>query len=571
MSSSPIISVIYRHGHGGAGKTHKLFREWVDNPARKDVFLTHSHSALANHSVRVPNSRHIQGAKRLCIQQENPLIKRWIDAGWPIKNWCMNCSELNLLDGQECPYRQQFEEMPNKILAPIHYASTQVIENFNPATIAVDDCVMVFDSLDYEKTRQFVNFCYFGGYRKHTVESIAALPDDEYKEELLRLARLYHSKLSRIETAIRETDEFDLPQHVSLKEIERVIHYTKIYGANDTFVIPLLFRLFDSKVEKPEIELMIIDALPKMLKVLKMYAERYEHETGIDVVFESEEVKHQNPVLTSQVIRILPGWYPHRQSVDFSRRTRNMFVRKVNKLMDDEHVGLSFAIVTTKRSKNYFKRKFPEAQSLTYGDLRGNNALEHFDVLFLTGTYNVNKTTLPDEFALLFPNLPRESGEGLGRIFRGLNGWADTVAETGPHNGRYVYTNAKLDLYRWLKEDYEMYQAIMRARPLNYERVVYVFGEVPDGLPEEMIRGEIELVRNNRTLEFENRVTHIESMVEQHGVLARSWLLDIFQGTYNYSNRRYAERGLARILTMSQRIEEFIDPILGRAVRIRQE
>jgi len=60
--------------------------------------------------------------------------------------------------------------------------------------------------------------------------------------------------------------------------------------------------------------------------------------------------------------------------------------------------------------------------------------------------------------------------------------------EQKPHGDFYHYKDKDLETLRWMLENYEMYQAIHRIRPLREKKQVYVFGVVPKEIGQDGLR-----------------------------------------------------------------------------------
>jgi len=136
------VDVVY--GHGGCGKTHKIFKDWQNMPDVRKLYLSHSHSYLKEQSERVSGSRHIIGFSKLCDAQFiEPKIGKLIKAGFPKKVICRVCRDLCIVDRNDCRYKQQFCDLPDTVMAPVEYAFTKFItKQYEPDIIVVDDCLL---------------------------------------------------------------------------------------------------------------------------------------------------------------------------------------------------------------------------------------------------------------------------------------------------------------------------------------------------------------------------------------------------------------------------------------------
>lgn len=200
--------------------------------------------------------------------------------------------------------------------------------------------------------------------------------------------------------------------------------------------------------------------------------------------------------------------------------------------------------VVPKAVKKIFQEEFKvnEDLILTFGDLRGKNSLEHCNPLFVVGTYNINREDLLKDFNLWFPNNPVSS---------------DALEEEEPHGGRYKYKDKRLDFFRWLKEDYEQYQAIMRCRPLNYQRFIYHFGEIPKELPNVIERGgdlAFTFFEDGSVL-IENRVKWLEDLVKKEKAIPLDAVIKLFQQKYGDKNVTRVKKKIAEIVETSENIK----------------
>ena len=60
--------------------------------------------------------------------------------------------------------------------------------------------------------------------------------------------------------------------------------------------------------------------------------------------------------------------------------------------------------------------------------------------------------------------------------------------EQKPHGDFYHHKDKNLEILRWMLENYEMYQAIHRIRPLRGNKQVYVFGVVPKEIAQDGLK-----------------------------------------------------------------------------------
>jgi len=122
------------------------------------------------------------------------------------------------------------------------------------------------------------------------------------------------------------------------------------------------------------------------------------------------------------------------------------------------------------QSRRY--RQQSNVEQLSFGDLRGKNSLEYCDVLFVIGTYCINKEDLEQDFSNWYARDPSTM----------------EFIEQKPHGDFYHYQDKNVETLRWMWENYEMYQAIHRIRPLRGKKQVYVFGVVPEEIGQDGLK-----------------------------------------------------------------------------------
>jgi len=511
----------------------------------------------------VPGSRQIYGLGRICpcLNENspffNPIIRRLgpksetnpDGLGFPNKFLCAVCQDIKAYP-YECPYKLQFKDLPNAVFMPVEYAGTEVLKEYRPHIIAVDDCLLrKKDHL----TRAKIEFWFRNlpkDLRKeftYTLKQLVEMDDEEFQNVMAYIKDYEDYLRGWIIERVKQEDP-NLENYIAdWQEVEIYLYYAKLYGMRDQFSTPYLFYLFDYIFEHPRTKLIIIEALPQTLRFLNMLAERYEHETGRRIVFNCREVKFKGKLPESVIYRCHGAklaWYPTSSSVTTSKITRTNIIRIIRHILKSRHTHESSpGFVVPKAVKKIFQEEFEVSEDsiLTFGDLRGKNSLEHCNPLFVVGTYNINRENLLNDFNLWFPNDPVTS---------------DALEDEKPHGGRYVYKDKRLDFFRWLKEDYEQYQAIMRCRPLNYQREIYHFGEIPKELPDVIERG------GNPTFTFfedgsvliEDRVKWLEDLVKKEKAIPLDAVIKLFQQKYDLKTRWWAREKILKLLKQTKNI-----------------
>jgi|GEM_PF-6460213 len=551
------VEVIF--GHGGVGKSCELFENWKQLPRIKKMYMSHSHTFLKHQADRVPRSRHIYGLEWICpclvenSQFYNPIIVRLKNLKFPNKLLCSVCKELNAYPS-DCPYKLQFKRMPNAVFLPIEYAGSKVLEEYRPQIIAVDDCLL---RKKEHPTRAKLDFYikYFSN-NKYNLEDLCNMDYSAFEDVLTNLIKLSDDEITKWVVEQIKTNPEDksvISRITEPEELRAYYHYAKIYDMKDKFATPYLFYLFDYVFEYPKTQLIIIEALPQTLRFLNMLAERYRYETRQMIVFKCREIKFQGQLPKSVIYRChgdKTAWYPTTSSITTSNITRRAIIERIKAIINSWNGKELPGFIVPKSVKNEFQREFPNAKILTFGDLRGKNELEYNNPLFVVGTYNIERKDILDEFSLWFPNLEASI--------------SDELVDDKPHGGRYEYKDEQLDFFRWLKEDYEQYQAVMRCRPLNYPRTIYHFGIVPKEIPEEIkienLWIKIETLRGGGVVTIlEDRVRWLEELVKKDGKIPLEVVVKEFQKTYGDKNVTRVKEKIGEILKRSGKIDGRLD------------
>ena len=222
---------------------------------------------------------------------------------------------------------------------------------------------------------------------------------------------------------------------------------------------------------------------------------RYQKEENVPVNFEPDSFEPKIVDYGSVICRYIGkegAWYPTTSSIEKSQGTRANISKAISEILridfkDNNNLNIGLVIPKDVPMRQFIPRKFEKVKVLTFGNLRGKNSLELCDVLFIVGTYCINKEDMAQEHSLWFA---RDSS-------------TNEFVEDKPHGDFYHYKDPNMELLRWMSEDYEMYQAIHRIRPLLSKKQVYVFGIVPkeitqDGLKVIKIKGGYEVNKNYR-------------------------------------------------------------------------
>jgi hypothetical protein len=486
------IRVSVRGGAPGTGKTHELFQDWNNYNDFRKLYLSHSHSFLSEQAQRLKVPvRHLFGIRRICPclrdkEYRNPLIIKFVNLGFSTKHICTICKQLNAYPQKSCPYQQQFIHIKDfpVVVAPIEYVFTTVLDKYQPNYIAVDDCLMRIrkhpSRFILEKLLKGLSD--FAHKPVENFQELISRPDYNSLMKKIKKVSKNFMKIA-IEDVKNNCDMYDPIHLIPPDEINTYCKLVQIHGFRDRFATPALFPLFShifkSKIEDDEVQLKIIEAIPKM-EFLNSLATRYQVEKNVNVIFEPDGFEPKLVDRGSIVFRYMGknyAWYPTTESIRKSWDTRNNIsevIARILKRFFNNNFNLKIGLILPKNViwEQFIPMGFNDVEVLTFGDLRGKNSLENCDVLFVIGTYCTNKEDDEQDFSDWYARDPLTMD----------------FVENCSHGDYYHYKDKDVEILRWMREDYEMYQAIHRIRPLLRKKQIYVFGIVPKEVRKEGIK-----------------------------------------------------------------------------------
>jgi hypothetical protein len=525
--------VTIRSGAPGTGKTYELFEEWINySPNCRHLYLSHSHEFLEEQYKRLYKRisvRHLEGLRRLCpclAKDENgfPInstIAKLIDLQIPYDHICAVCKNINAYPQKQCPYQRQFDNIKSVsiVLAPVEYAFTTLLDKkYKPNYIAVDDCL---DRKRIHPTRKDLEELLYmlttsSPLIKEPIQSFQELLSMDYESILQKLNRAYETNLKVFINEAKDSPNEAKRDFLYTTSPNELMTYCKqaIHGLRDRFATPALFRLFDyvfkNKKEDSEVQLKIIEAIPNY-KFLKLLAKRYQKEENVTVVFYSDGF-NPNLVDRGSVVYHMGNknaWYPY-ESIKL-KETRKHIRGKIEWILEyffNNNRNLKIGVILkkpkgeTEAERQYKLRctlqffipeEYKNVEVETFGNLRGKNSLENCDVLFIIGTYVVNKEEMAQEFSDWFARDPSTM----------------ELREKGKHGGYYHYVDLEVEILRRMKENYEMYQAYHRIRPVRSKKLIFAFAYVPK---KKIENDRIRVVRITRN--FEENKNRSEWLIE---------------------------------------------------------
>ena len=554
------IRVSVRGGAPGTGKSRKLFQDWENKNDSRKLYLSHSHSFLSEQSLRVKGRvRHLYGLRRICpcLRDDdygNVVIMKLVDLKFSTKYICSICKQIKAYPTKDCHYQQQLKHIKDfpVVVAPVEFVFTQVLDMYQPQIIAVDDCLTRIspNPLRNDLEYMLIHFSDLAGQpltSEHPIQEL--ISRSNYHSFMMKLKKVWTNRVKRLAEEVRNSTKpssYDKIFVIHPEEINTYVKQAQVHGFRDRFATPALFPLFDylfkNKTEDDEVQLKIIEAIPKM-EFLNSLATRYQAEENVTVIFEHDGFEPKLVDRGSVVHRYIGkkgAWYPTTSSIKESFDTRENIRKVITKILEKEYnndYDLQVRVITPKSvAGEYFvPRRFSAVETLNFGNLRGKNSLENCDVLFVIGTYCINKVNMEQEFSNWYACDPLTM----------------EFVEKKPHGDYYHYKDKAVEILRWMKEDYEMYQAIHRIRPLLKKKQAYVFGLVPkeislDGLKVIKIKGGWE-----KTL---NKKEWLENYMEIHRKELAIFVEEKFAVKF-FISEKWAYREVKKIVKNSEHLE----------------
>jgi len=407
-------------GPPGAGKTFELFQKWNKLTNYRKLYLSHSHSFLSEQALRVKGQvRHLKGLRLICPclqnqKNENSIINALVYLNFSTKHVCSVCKEIGAYPSKKCPYQQQFIGIKDYpvVVAPIEYAMyTSVLDKFQPHYIAVDDCLTRIKIHPSQHDLK-LSLDYLSGLAGQHIKSerpfreLISRPD--YHSFMKRLDKVYRKDVKILVEEVKNSEKHKRYDPIFLippAEIDTYIKQAQAHGFRNRFATPALFPLFDyvwrNKTQDDEPQLKIIEAIPKM-DFLNSLATRYQAEENVTVIFENDGFEPRMVDRGSIVYRYevkKDAWYPTTRSIKESSDTRRNISRVIARILDNiygNNFYLKIGIILPKDViwQQFVPREFSDVKALHFGDLRGKNGLEDCDVLFVIGSYCINKESM---------------------------------------------------------------------------------------------------------------------------------------------------------------------------------
>ena len=458
-----------------------------DNPKIKIFITSETHTwcdewELFLKQNGITKIRHWKGWTWMCplyndINNRNLNIEKLHNYKISTKYICTYCNNKDLFSRENCPYRKQFEDYSNVnvIISPIVYVHTKYPCDFAPDYIIVDDCLKEKSDLHtIEELDQFLKaieeyqtkkFCHT------TMAELLTLGQKEFESFMSQLKSEYELLLNFfIESILTCENPSQFIPIILPEEIEEYYRCRTFLGKLKTIGIPALFPLFNY-IAKSGANLRIIDARFKK-ELMDLWVRRYKLETGVKVTFVPDNVEWKVDSKDSIVYQVKGHTFFAPGALANDKKLREKTQAHASMIAERDYTEIKVVDVGAITSQcfippyDFLPDRFYNAKYLHYNDLCGKNDLANCKLGYIFGTY----------LSYHFDPVTKEGGivEDFRRMF-----CVDPSIEyvnSKPHGGNYIFKDKGLDAWRWLHEDYEMYQAIHRFRPLRQKCDIILYG-----------------------------------------------------------------------------------------------
>lgn len=517
----------------GVGKTHTI-GEFL-RTQESFLLLTPSHK-LIDEEYKKMGAKHWEGlSSNLCKRYSR--VKRLKELGVPIKVIC----EIQHCKTGECKYWKQFDT--RKAVSPIHFLPTNRVQyrkkhkgkdkgDFRFDVLVADESFQLYNTISYneERIKEAIHRIY--GY----------YPNDEERDSLINIllggdfnifdmyleehgGSINFKKSATLKKAIENNnlEDVELINSLNLFEIKKYLYYenASFYDIHEEgYPEPLFYHILD--ISRQGIPVILLDAsfdedaVALLLWRYQIEDEQIPRDTLInkdiepfdDLKITIYESNLQNKELT--IHRMDRENYYYRKTFFDYRKDENgktnayltengkTVIEQLRKYIQrTKRKGYSVGVIT------YMDicKEFEELTTTDYfGNLRGSNKIKDVDVLFIIGTPQNNKHDITTGYNNLALFNHKAENIGLktyttdnGKHFRIDNETGEIDPEPleekkpNPHydrlsDGEFLYS---ITDYDFNQSENEKYQAVHRARLFINDKIVYIFGDVPEKIREE--------------------------------------------------------------------------------------
>ena len=563
IEQSKSISVKLRSGPPGRGKTHELLHNNWKIVNGRCLYFSHSHKTCEEKFYELggePYIRHIKGLKSCCpcwkkkIEERSPkeqIIANLVEYKFSNKIVCGTCKRIRAYPQRKCRYKKQFVGIKNChiVVTVIQCAyGPNLFSKFEPDYVAMDDSLDLINPQQWKDDiyLQYIRLLKRAKIRFDKYTELEQISEKTFSRIMPKLEKAFRQNITKLTSEIKKNDTLSYAKHYLIPpaEIEDYFKMAKLYGFRKRFATPAFFYLFNYVVKQKEqnkkVQLMIIDARQPHDLLAEM-KNRYFKENGVVINFENDsnfvpQIVKQNSVVYKMGHK--DAWYPEK-SMRLTE-TQEQIKEKVEWILRhfyNSKRNLRIGAVTRKPPKKWVKLYGPtKAMKMrlelylpvgykikfeTYGNLRSQNSLKDCDVLFILGSYGVDKSEMKQMISDWFCCDPTTMKE----------------MENEPHGGYYHYKDRLAEILRKRREEYEMYQAIHRVRPLLKTKLIFAFSYVPE---KELKEDGIEVKKITKQKIFEKsqkRTEWLEDYVRANGKVSRVEGEEAFTKQFHVSER----------------------------------
>lgn len=521
----------------GVGKSHYT-RELLKN---KDSYLlvTGSHKLLKGEYEGL-RAQHWEKFSEKCEEYKS-LVRR-LDALGVSKRFICQIQDC---DRRKCPYWKQFKS--KRAISPYHFLNTDRVldkdDIFKFDMLVVDEAMDFGTDFNLDKESLNESIQAMAKYENVTFLQELDWDDDLFDFLQEKIDLLNNKRYSALTEAISERNWDDVKEIAQFRpyNLLRYYYYHSIYGNSFSYYEPLLYTVFD--LARQEMPIIMLDASFD-IKAYEVTLARYnyEHKNKPRDLFIKQTLGPMTDLLTMSYESNIRDNHKNIYRMD-----KNNYYYKTGILDYKDKKLTENGDKTVKELQSFInktKRKYHHVGIITYLDLepffiglgetehffniRGSNKFKNVDVLFIIGTpQKAISDVLEDYNRLCLTELTVESiykpiyriQDGIYCIYHeyedhygkheywdcnGGNGYKEKKPVSYRFKGDYddwyfeelekQHAAGEIDLDLWYKfSDYSMnqdesekYQSIHRARPfLNYNPIVYVFGDVAEQIKNE--------------------------------------------------------------------------------------
>jgi len=508
-------------GIPGVGKTKLIDELFKNNPDIRKIYLALSHKQVEEREDFLTGMEltHWYGMPLTCPIVEQEPVKTFLEVNMPTRWICRICQSLKLYPAKACPHKLQFKNPENTVIAPVAYTFTEHVEKYKPEIVVVDDIILQKHDLPTRnEMKKYAHSLYQTGFCDYkTFEDLFEEQGEKIEQYILHTIE---PKLKAgIKRLLDEGGDFSKESAKILLQIDPITlldwyRLVKVYGWQEEFSIPLLMPVFQLALHKDRRIIVVGAEVNKPF--LEMMIKCFQKEYGYPITLQYRTMELNSHLPDSVVYRVRSpkydnAWYPTTTSIVKSGVTRLSIKQRIETILLEQVdepkklSNLTVGIIKPKKAPltdflTPVVEHYCRIESLDFGSLRSSNTLEHCNILFVIGTYNVNINSLQKDFVKFYHRNP----------------WS--VESVKQRDGGYQYVaDGELENFRGMTEDYEMYQAIHRCRPALRQRKIFVFGLPPKEIYDEFKVEDLTFEKNSGVMYLVEWESFDKWMMEQIG------------------------------------------------------